>query len=228
MANDVAADRALEVERALAPGRFVDSDHPDVIAWARSVVGDATEHRAMAVKLFYAVRDGWRYDPYTTGREPEDFMASNVLKTRANWCVPKSVLLTAGARALGVPSRLGFADVRNHLQSAKLLESMGTDLFAWHGYSEFHLDGRWVKASSAFNIEMCHRFGTLPLEFDGTQDALLHAFDASGNRHMEYVHQRGSFDDLPYDELMATFRSIYKGYSPDPDRPAVHDEMFHD
>ena len=78
-----------------------------------------------------------------------------------------------------------------------------------HGYSELFLRGRWFKLSTAFNIELCERFGTKALEFDGTDDALMHPFDESGNRHMEYVKQRGSFDDLPLDMIFASFAEIY-------------------
>ena len=69
---------------------------------------------------------------------------------------------------------------------------MGSDVFAWHGYSELLLDGRWHKLSTAFNLELCDRFGVKALDFDGTGDALMHPFDKVGNRHMEYIRQRGS------------------------------------
>ena len=103
----------------------------------------------------------------------------------------------------------GFADVRNHLTSEKLKAQMGTDVFAWHGYSELLLDDRWYKLSTAFNIELCERFGVKTLDFDGTGDALMHPFDKAGNRHMEYVNQRGSFDDLPLDADPRRLRQIY-------------------
>ena len=135
--------------------------------------------------------------------------------TAANWCTPKSVLLTAAARHCGIPARLGFADVRNHLSSEKLAAKMGTDLFIWHGYTEFLLDGTWRKASSAFNIEMCERFGVKALDFDGTTDSLMHPFDEAGARHMEYVNQRGSFNDLPLDEIQADFDRVYGDWNSD-------------
>ena len=156
-------------EECLEPTWFLDRDDPAVVAFAEGVVADAgaTDDRERAVALFVAVRDGWRYDPYNTSNEPESFRASAVLASSSNWCVPKSVLLSAAARAVGIPARLGFADVRNHLQSEKLRERMGTDLFAYHGYSELWIDGDWRKASSAFNKELCEKFGTKVLEFDG-------------------------------------------------------------
>jgi transglutaminase-like putative cysteine protease len=141
--------------------------------------------------------------------DPASFRASVVAESTANWCVPKSVLLSAAARLHGIPARLGYADVRNHLTSEKLAQSMGTDLFLWHGYSELLLNGRWLKVSSAFNIELCRRFGVKVLDFDGTVHALMHPFDEAGNRHMEYISERGSFDDLPLAEMIATFREVY-------------------
>lgn len=200
----------MDVDPAwLSPTWFVDSDHPDVAAFAGEAIGSAGDPTQQAIALFYAVRDGFRYDPYNTSYAPEAFKASSVVGSPANWCVPKSVLLTASARNVGIPARLGFADVVNHLTSKKLSEQMGTDLFAWHGYSELLLDGRWFKLSTAFNIELCDRFGVKALEFDGTADALMHPFDKVGNRHMEYVKQRGSFDDLPLEQMLADFAEIY-------------------
>jgi transglutaminase-like putative cysteine protease len=201
----------------LEPTWFIDCESPPVSAFAAAHVVDIEQPVEQAIALFYAVRDRIRYDPYGISYQPETFRASAVAVSNATWCVPKSVLLTACARSLGIPARLGFADVRNHLTSAKLSASMGTDLFIWHGYAELLLpdpagsagDQRWFKLSTAFNIELCERFGVRPLEFDGTADALMHPFDQAGNRHMEYVRQRGSYDDLPLDEMLAQFNELY-------------------
>jgi transglutaminase-like putative cysteine protease len=125
--------------------------------------------------------------------------------------VPKAVVLAAVARAAGIPARLGFADVRNHLSTQRLRDTMKTDVFAWHGYTELWLDGAWRKATPAFNVELCDKFGLLPLEFDGVHDSLYHPFDRSGQRHMEYVAERGPFDDLPLAQIAATFAEIYPG-----------------
>ena len=66
----------------------------------------ATDDVQIAERLFYAVRDGFRYDPYNLATEREAFKASNILGETATWCVPKSIVLTALARASGIPARL--------------------------------------------------------------------------------------------------------------------------
>ncbi|HUZ19581.1 MAG TPA: transglutaminase-like domain-containing protein [Acidimicrobiales bacterium] len=205
---------------------FVDSDHPRLVARARELTAGATSERERAVRLFYAVRDGLRYDPYSITTDPADYRASNVLGQTAAYCIPKAVLLTALARAAGIPARLGFADVRNHLASDKLLARLGSDLFVFHGYTEFWLAGTWVKATPAFNIELCRRFGVHPLEFDGRDDSLFHEFSVDGRRHMDYVASRGSYVDLPLTEIIEAFEREYgSGYrSRPPERQA--DALF--
>lgn len=193
----------------LEPTWFINSDSEIVAKFAKTAVGDATDAIMVTRRLFYAVRDGLRYDPYTIQYKPEAFRASAIAVSGRNWCTPKSILLAAAARNAGIPARLGFADVRNHLTTAKLSALMGTDLFVWHGFAELWLNGRWVKLSTAFNIELCQKFGVKVLEFDAVNGALMHPFDAQGQRHMEYVHERGSFHDLPLEEMFADFAIHY-------------------
>jgi transglutaminase-like putative cysteine protease len=192
----------------LAPTPQVDSDHPDVRAFAvRHARGDTDRDRAVA--LYKAVRDEFRYDPYRIDLSPYGMRASTVLEHGYGWCVTKAALLAAACRAAGIPARMGFADVRNHLSTQRMRETMATDVFAWHGYADLWLEDRWVKATPAFNLSLCERFGLLPLEFDGREDSIYHAFDQSGQRHMEYLKDRGRFDDIPLDELVADFRALY-------------------
>jgi transglutaminase-like putative cysteine protease len=192
----------------LAPTTMVDSDHPAVTAFARrhAVGADDT---ARAVALYHAVRDGFRYDPYRCDLSVAGMKASAVLSLGVGWCVPKAALLAAACRAAGLPARLGFADVRNHLSTERMRQFMGTDTFYWHGYTEVWLNGAWRKATPAFNIELCERFGLLPLDFNGVDDSIYHPFDRAGARHMEYLAQRGSFDDVPLAAMRADFEHHY-------------------
>lgn len=193
---------------SLAPTALIDSDHPDVVAFAREHAQGADD-RERAVALYLAVRDGFRYDPYRIDLAPAGMRASGVLARGYGWCVPKAALLTAVCRAAGIPARVGYADVRNHLSTERMRQTMQTDLFVWHGYTDIWLGGAWVKATPAFNLSLCERFGLLPLEFDGRSDSIYHPFDQAGNRHMEYVHQRGAFDDMPLAQIVDDFRRVY-------------------
>ena len=187
---------------------LVNSDHPAVQAFTRQHAQGETDV-AKAVSLYLAVRDGFRYDPYQLELTPAGMSASSVLERGHGWCVPKAVLLTACYRAADIPARLGFADVRNHMSTARMRSTMKTDLFVWHGYTDVWLEGQWVKATPAFNIELCERFGLLALEFDGRSDSIYHPFDRSGQRHMEYVNHRGVFADLPLEQIREEFRRVY-------------------
>lgn len=202
----------------LGPGRFVDSADPAIRAFAEAHAATGGDvERACA--LYYAVRDGLRYDPYDIDYSPEGFSASRTLGRGRGFCVTKAAVLAAVARAAGIPARLGYADVRNHLATPRLVEQMGTDLFIFHGYTDLWLDGRWVKATPAFNIQLCEKFGVVPLEFDGREDSVFHPFDARGQRHMEYVRDRGVYADVPYEEILAEFRALYPNFAIDQDGP---------
>ena len=186
----------------LAPTFFLDYQTPSVQDFVQRAVGESKTDRDKAVRLYYAVRDGIRYDPYRFRLKREWFQASHTLAEGASYCVPKALLYAAGLRSLGIPARPGFADVKNHLATERLLKLSGGGIFAWHGYVSLLLDGLWLKATPVFNIEMCERFHVLPLDFDGTADSLLQPFDARNQRHMEYIRYHGEFDDLPYDRLV--------------------------
>jgi transglutaminase-like putative cysteine protease len=151
-------------------------------------------------------------------------VSSNVLARGRGYCVAKAGVLAATARAIGIPSRLGFADVRNHLATPRLLEMMGTDVFYYHGYAELRLVDRWVKATPAFNVELCERFGVEPLEFDGRNDSVFQPYDTGGRRHMEYVNDRGTRDDMPIEELREAMAKFYPRMSFAPQGGDFHAE----
>jgi len=192
----------------LASAHYVDSAHPAVQAFSKRHV-KGSDDRERAISLYYAVRDEIRYNPFLDFTSPEAFRASSVLAADQGFCVGKASLLAACARAAGIPARVGFADVKNHLTSPRLAETMGSDLFVYHGYTDLYLDGRWVKATPAFNLALCERFRVKPLEFDGREDSIFHPFDRDNRRHMEYLRERGTYADVPVAEIMQAFRDAY-------------------
>ena len=160
-------------QKYLDPTPIIDSDHQSIIDYATETIGEITDTVQRVIKLYYAVRDGIWYDPYYPFYLPEHYRASNVLKSGRGYCVCKASLLCALGRACGIPSRVGFADVRNHLATRQLIEFLGSDLFVYHGFVEFYLKGKWVKATPAFNRELCERHSVAPLEFNGREDSIF-------------------------------------------------------
>jgi transglutaminase-like putative cysteine protease len=192
----------------LSAARYIDSSDPAVQAFSqRNASGRSA--REKAISLYYAVRDQIRYNPFLDFSDAEVFRASAVLKAGEGFCVGKASLLAACARAAGIEARVGFADVKNHLTTPRLAETMGSDLFVYHGYTDLRIDGKWVKATPAFNLALCTRFRVKPLEFDGRADSIFHPFDEDDRRHMEYLRDRGVYADVPVDEIQSAFRDAY-------------------
>ena len=182
------------------------------MGYVEDVMAGIEQDTQRAVAVYYAIRDGILYDPYSADISVAGLKATTVLEERRGWCVSKAILLAACCRALGIPARLGYADVLNHLSTEKMRQRMKTNVFYWHGYTALYLDERWVKATPAFNIELCEKFGLKPLEFNGRDDSIYHAFDQAGNRHMEYLHDRGQFLEPPIEAMRRTFDEYYPGW----------------
>ncbi|WP_330343888.1 transglutaminase-like domain-containing protein [Streptomyces longwoodensis] len=197
---------SAERTRLTAPTEFLDYETDAVQAFIDYAVADrAADERRLAVELYYAVRDDVFYEVYGADLSPEGLRASNVAAGRKGFCLHKSVLYAAVCRAVGIPARLHYGDVRNHLASDRLRSHIGGDVF-FHGLNTVYLNGTWVKATPVFNKILCRLYGMKPLEFDGTADSVHHPFDEQGNKNMEFVADHGDFDDVPYTFIMSQMR----------------------
>ena len=194
----------------LTPTAIIDSDHRRVQELAVSLTISAENDPVQqAMGLYYWVRDEIQYDPYTPFYKPEHYRASKIIETGRGFCVPKASLLCALGRACGIPSRVGFATVRNHLATRQLIEMLGSDLFSWHGFVEFYLDDRWVKATPTFNNQLCRKFNVQPLEFNGREDSIFQEYNSGKKKFMEYVEFLGVFADIPVDTIVAGWKTTY-------------------
>jgi transglutaminase-like putative cysteine protease len=193
----------------LKPTAIIDSDHPRVQAYALKTLGSCSDPIESAVKLYLAVRDGIRYDPYAPFHLREHYRASAVLERGRSFCIPKASLLCALGRYCGIPSRVGFGTVRNHLATRQLIDFLGSNLFVYHGFVEFFLQGKWVKATPAFNRELCARHNVAPLEFNGREDSLFHAYNQANQKYMEYVEYHGTFADIPVSTILEVWKQTY-------------------
>jgi len=197
-------------KKYLDPTAIIDSDHQTIIEYANNTVGHAgADPVKKAVKLYYAVRDDIWYDPYYPFYLPEHYRASNILKSGRGFCISKVSLLCALGRACSISSRVGFATVRNHLATPKLIEFLGSDLFVYHGFTEFYLAGKWVKATPAFNLELCKKHNVIPLEFNGREDSIFQTYNMEKKAFMEYLDFHGIYADIPVDVILAAWEKAY-------------------
>jgi transglutaminase-like putative cysteine protease len=189
------------LEEYLKPTPVFDADSESIREKAREITQDYENDIEKAKALFYFVRDKIEYNLYVKKHMPEHFQASNTLARGKGYCVQKAVLLVSLARAAGIPAQLGCAKIRNHLVPQKVLDILQSNIFPWHGYANLYLDGKWVKATPAFDLNMCQKYGFIPVEFDGSTDAMFPAFNREGKPHIEYLLDRGPFDDVPLPEI---------------------------
>ena len=196
-------------ENYLLPAEFINSDSEDVKLFTKKHIGNSTDPIEQATKLYYAVRDGFNYNPYDLDLSKGAMKASALLQRNYGYCVEKACLLAACARVVGIPSRLGFARVRNHIATEKLEERLRTNVLVFHGFTELFLNGKWIKATPAFNKSLCVKLGVESLEFDGKEDSIFQSYNKKGSQFMEYLHDYGTFDDVPYDLFISELKSHY-------------------
>ncbi|MBN1882773.1 MAG: transglutaminase domain-containing protein [Deltaproteobacteria bacterium] len=202
-------DEKNSMEQYINPTDIIDSDHPTIVELAQSLTAAASTDAERASRLFYHARDAVRYNPYSPFHHPDFYRASTVLKRGYGYCIQKAVVLAALGRAVNIPTRLGFADIQNHQLPKKLLELQGTDIIFSHGFTEFFIEGRWRKATPAFNIEMCDLLGLIPVEFDGVHDGVFPKYDRSGNLSIVYLKDVGHWPDLPFDHIIDAFFRLF-------------------
>jgi transglutaminase-like putative cysteine protease len=193
----------------LKASSFFDFDDAGIKALSQRLVKPGMNDIEKAVALYYAVRDDITYNPYTFDPAAVGFKASACLQQGQSYCVPKAILLGALCRLNSIPARLGLADVRNHLSSPGLVEFLKSDVFVMHGYIDLFLAGKWVKATPAFDAKLCARMQVAPLAFNGRDDSIFHEHNGEGARHMEYLTEHGTFEDVPLELIVGSVAQAY-------------------
>lgn len=188
---------------------FIDHKSPKIKKFVDAVISKDIDQTEQAISLYLAIRDGWRYNPYHLDFNPVSLKASTVLASTEAHCLGKAILLAACLRFTGIPARLHFYQVQNHLGTSRLEEYLNTNILVFHGATEIYLNKKWVIATPAFNKGLCERLGVDVLEFDGKHDSIFQAYAREKGEFMEYLHDYGSYHDLPYEFMLREFKRVY-------------------
>ena len=193
------------MENYLQSTPFLDFDQ---IEWLPFSIDESKTTKELAVELYFKVRDHFLYDPYHLDLRLDALKASNILKKRRAWCVEKAIVFATLARKYGIPSRLGYAIVTNHIGVDKLTAILKRNEIVFHGYVEVYIGDRWVKCTPAFDQRICSLSGVEPLDWNGEEDSLFQAF-SGGQRFMEYLHDYGTFNDVPLLKMNQEMKKYY-------------------
>lgn len=200
-----------ELELYLQPTYFLDFNTSEVGVYANNLVKDIDNPIDKAITIYNSVRDDWRYNPYNVILSHHEMKASTIFNRvkKDGYCVEKACLLAAMTRSVGIPSRFFFCDVRNHIGVENLIKVLKTDVLVFHGGVEMFLEGKWVKSTPAFNIDLCRYLNVAVLEFDGKHDSIFQQYDKQGGQFMEYLNERGIFHDIPHDLFVMELHKAY-------------------
>jgi transglutaminase-like putative cysteine protease len=199
-----------DLDQFLRPSPGIQCDHPEVIALAEKVSGggDPVER---AARLFDFSRDTVRYSVYEPFWEIEDYWALNTLARGKGYCAQKAALLTALARAVGIPARIAYAHIRNYQLPDEMVRSLGDNVLHYHTYVQWHLNGRWLAATPSFDRKLCADLGWRLVEFVPDRDLMLPALDTRGRPHIDYVAKLGWRPGIMLDEMLTFWRTLQGG-----------------
>jgi len=202
-----------EMEKWLKSTPAFDCDHEAIREKAQTVTRGQREAADKARSLFFFGRDDIKFFPYLPPDVLESYRASRILKAGGGMCIQKAVLLATLARAVGIPARVHFVDIRNYRAPDNVKETLGTNLFPYHGFDELYIDGKWIKVTPTFELKVCQENRLIPVEFDGKHDAMLPPRDLDGNSHIEYLEDHGFYENVPLDEIYSAWASAYSAGS---------------
>ena len=139
----------------LAPTRYIDSDHPDVVAQAARLVLGCTSEREKLERIYTFVRD-MPYDILASFRYLADGkrQASDVLQAGHAFCMGKASSFVALCRAVGIPARVGFQQLHcpdKPFMSEEVRRLWGDRTLPWHSLGEAYLGGKWLKLDATID-----------------------------------------------------------------------------
>ncbi len=188
---------------------LIDPQDPAIVDFVQTHCPEYLSPTNKAIRLYYTVRDSFKYNPLLISFRLEDNRASKIMEKKEGHCIAKAMFLCACLQAAGIPSKLGIAKVRNHMGTARLEKILRSNVLVPHGYTLAYLNGRWIKCTPAFNKALCDKLNCEALDWDGAHDSIFQPYDRNKEQFMEYLHDYGAFDDFPLEQVMDLMQAEY-------------------
>ena len=161
------AGRNNDLAEYLERNLMMNTDDPALVGLAKRVAGDTTDPYVLADKLRRFVTEYITTKNLSVGFAT----ASETCRTREGDCSEHGVLLAALGRINGLPSRVAVG-----LAYVPFFGGQ-KDVFGYHLWTQFHIDGQWVDFDAALRESSCSptriAFATSSLKNTGLADLTL-------------------------------------------------------
>ena len=194
---------------SLAVTDIFDHSSQIVKSYTKNIIKGISDPSERAVTLYYSIRDGLQYYPYEIHLFDSETKASKIIKRGRGHCIDKAIVYVSCLRLIGIPAKIGFSKVVNHIGTERIERILKTNVLTPHGYVEMYLNNKWVKATPAFNEILCRFLNVNPLDFNAEEDSLFQEFDQEGNKFMQYLEDYGSFDEFPRELIIELLEEHY-------------------
>ena len=186
-----------------------DHSNPIVRSFTENIINGISDSKERAIALYYSIRDGIQYYPYEIHLFDSETKASKIIERGRGHCIDKAIVYVSCLRLIGIPAKIGLSKVINHIGTERMERILLSNVLTPHGYVEMNINGRWVKATPAFNEILCRFLNVSALDFNANEDSLFQEYDQGGNKFMQYIEDYGSFDEFPAELIVELLEEHY-------------------
>lgn len=136
----------------LNPSEKIQSDHPDIMELANSIIARSFTgyEKAKAIHDWVCENVWYDYDALYSGVYSDE-SALDTLKSRKGVCIGYASLTAALLRAVGIPTKLEAGYVLNASMNESWTDALIASNQSNHVWNEAYVDGRWIIIDTSYD-----------------------------------------------------------------------------